>query len=121
MSSKNSILQKIKIFIVNEFEMSDLDEIQYFISMQLKKSSNRIFIAQTKYVEDLLVIFSMKDCTSVTTPKIIGCKLMKEDSTPLFDVTLYKSLVGGLIYLIATRPNIMFVVSLVAIFLHYPR
>jgi len=90
--------------MVNEFEMSDLGELQYFLGMQIKQSAQGIFITQTKYVEDLLVRFAMQDCKPVGTPAVVGCKLMKEDYTPLVDATLYRSLVGSFMYLTATRP-----------------
>lgn len=105
--------------MINEFEMSDLDEMQYFLGMQVKQSPGGIFITQTKYVDDLWVRFAMKDCRPVETLVVIGCKLMKEDSS-LVDATLYNSLVGSLLYLTATRPNAMFVVILVVRFMHSP-
>ena len=62
----------------------------------------------------------MQGCKSVSTPIVVGSKLMKEDDTPLCDANLYRSLVGSLMYLTATRPDIMYAVNLVARFMHQP-
>lgn len=82
--------------------MSDLYEMKYFMGMQVHKSSNEIFFTQTKYVDNMLARFTMKDYKLVTTPTMINCELMKEDYYPLIDVAMYKELIGILMYLIAT-------------------
>jgi len=83
------------------------------LSKQAHQSSNDIFINQTKYVDDMLARFAM-DCKLVAPPTVVNRKLMKENSSLLVDAMLYMSLVGSLMYLTATRLDIMFAVSLVA-------
>jgi len=78
--------------------------------MEVKLSSSGIFIDQMKYVDDSLINLFMKYYKPIVTQKIIDCKLRKEDSFPLVDATLYMYHVGSLIYMIATRPNIIFVI-----------
>lgn len=74
-----------------------------FFGMQVKESSSGILNTQINYVDYLLIIFSMKYGKPVGTPTIVGCKLMKEDSTPLVDATLYRYLVSSLIHITTTR------------------
>ena len=100
--------------------MSDLGEMQYFLGMQIQQTSAGISICQDKYIEDMLKRFIMQNCKPVSTPLVVGSKLMKDDESPLCDATLYRSLIGSLMYLTSTRPDIMFAVSLVVKFMHQP-
>eukprot|EP00253_Pinus_taeda_P033157 PITA_33157 len=63
----------------------------------------------------------MQECKAAITPTVMGLKLNKEDSSKDFDPSLYKSIVGSLMYLTATRPDIMFVVSLISRFMERPK
>ena len=62
----------------------------------------------------------MQNCKPVSTPLVVGNKLMKDDESPLCDATVYTSLIGRLMYLTSTRPDIMFDVSLVVKSMHQP-
>jgi len=75
--------------------------------LQVNQLKNGIFISQIKYVKKMLKKFSMEDCKPVSTPMMIGCKLSKDDKSPSVDQTMYKSMIGRLLYLKATRPNIL--------------
>ena len=63
----------------------------------------------------------MKDCKPMEIPMIIGCKLTKNDDSPNVDQTTYRSMIGSLLYLRASRPNIMHVVCLVVRFQSSPK
>ena len=63
----------------------------------------------------------MPNCKTTPTPVIIGLKLSKDDEVSIVDPTLFKRLVGNLMYLIATRPNIMYGVSLISRFMESPK
>ena len=104
----------------SESEMFDLGEMQYFLGLQIQQTAEGISICQAKYIEDMLKRFIMQNCKLVSTPLVVGSKLMKDDESPLCDATLYRSLIGSLMYMKSTRPDIMFVVILVAIFMHQP-
>ena len=69
-----------------------------------------------KYASAFLKIFNMHNYKTSTTPMIIGLKLSKDDDGSTIDPTLFKRLVGNLMYLTATRPDIMYGVSLISIF-----
>ena len=70
-----------------------------------------------KYVEAVLKRFNMQNSKAAVTPTVMGLKLSKEDSSKDFDPKLYKSIVGSLMYLTATRPDIMHAVSLISRFM----
>ncbi|GJV20209.1 retrovirus-related pol polyprotein from transposon TNT 1-94 [Tanacetum coccineum] len=77
-----------------------------------------VFICQEKYVEKILKIFDMSECKLKDTPLAVNEMLMKEDGSSKVDVTLYRSLVGKLLYITATRPDNMFAASLLSRFMH---
>lgn len=60
--------------------------------------------------------FGMEECSLVSTPMVTGCKLSKMDKYPVVDKTLYRSIIGSLLYLKTTRPNIKWIVVIVGIF-----
>lgn len=107
-STFDAMIDQFKNVMISEFEMSDLGEVNYFLGLKFKQSSCGILITQSKYVEDLLAHFKMQNCILVDTPTIFKAKLLKEDSSPHVDATMYRSLIGSLMYLTTTRPNIMF-------------
>ncbi|XP_059068180.1 secreted RxLR effector protein 161-like [Cryptomeria japonica] len=100
-----------------EFEMSDLGLMHYFLGVEVQQQSEDISISQTKYVVDLLKQFRMMPCTTVATLVALGEKLTKADASSNVDTTKYKSLVGSLMYLTTTRPDIIYVVSLISRFM----
>eukprot|EP00253_Pinus_taeda_P002384 PITA_02384 len=95
--------------------------LKYFLGMEVDKNENEIFISQAKYVNEVLEIFNMQDSKAEITPTVMGLKLNKEDSNKGFDPSLYKSIVGSLMYLTATRLDIMHVVSLISRFMERPK
>ncbi|CAL5343355.1 unnamed protein product [Camellia sinensis] len=73
-----------------------------------------------KYVGEILDRFQMKDCNPVTTPSESGLKLNKDNGGTKVDNTLYKQIVGSLMYLTATRPNIMHAASVISRYMECP-
>ena len=62
-----------------EFKMSMLGELTLFLGLQVYQTDKGIFISQTKYIKDMLKKFKMEDSKPINTPRIIGCKLSKND------------------------------------------
>eukprot|EP00253_Pinus_taeda_P018080 PITA_18080 len=89
--------------------------------VEVDQNENGIFISQARYVNEVFGRFNMQECKATITPTVMGLKLSKEDSSKDFDPTLYKSIVGSLMYLTTTRPDIMFVVSLISRFMERPK
>ncbi|XP_061339070.1 uncharacterized mitochondrial protein AtMg00810-like [Gastrolobium bilobum] len=96
------------------FEMFDLGMMHYFFDIRVVQSSDGIFISQKKYVEDILDWFQLKGCNPVNTPVECGLKLHKDHVGKKVDNTLYKQIVGSLMYLNATRLDIIYSVSLIS-------
>ena len=86
--------------------------------MEVIQSQQEIFISQHKYARDVLKKFNMESCKSISTPLMENEKLSKDDGAAKVDEGLYRSLVGCLMYLTATRPDIMYAVSLLSRFMH---
>ena len=84
---------------------------------QLEKG---IFISQIKYVKEIWKKFAMEDCKVVSTPIDTSCKLTKDDESPLVNKSMHRSMIGSLLYLTATRPDILQAVCMVARFQSSP-
>ena len=89
-----------------KIEMSILDELSFFLGVQVSRLKNRIFISQTKYVKEMLKIFNMEDLKSVCTHTITRSKLSKEDEENELDQNIYRSMIGSLLYVTTSRPDI---------------
>ncbi|KAK8936281.1 hypothetical protein KSP39_PZI013961 [Platanthera zijinensis] len=113
-------VQSFKETMQKEYEMSDLGEMRYFLGLQIKQSSGRIFLNQEKYIEKILEKYNMTDCNPVTTPMTTGTRLRKEDQAKPVSIEDYRSLVGSLVYLTNTRPDIENAVSILSRFMTQP-
>ena len=96
--------------------MSMLGELTLFLGLQVYQTDKGIFISQTKYIKDIPKRFKIEDSKPFSTPMITGCKLSKDDETLEVDHTMHRSMIGSLLYVTATRPDVMQVVGLVARF-----
>ena len=113
--------EKFAIVMKQEFEMSMLGDLSYFLGLQVHQNKSGIFLSQQKYAGEMLKKFQMEDCKPVGTPMVTGCKLSKEEKSPKVDQTLYRSMIGSLLYLTASRPDILQSVCLVARYQADPR
>ena len=115
----SKMIEEFKLEMMKSFEMSDLGLMHYFLGMEVCQDDG-IFISQKKYAEDLLKKFNMSDCKSVATPLIANEKFKKEDGGKLADGAAYRSLIGSLLYLTSTRPDLMFATSMLSRFMQNP-
>nr|KYP53784.1 Copia protein [Cajanus cajan] len=104
-----------------EFEMSIMGELTFFLGLQIKQMSDGIFISQSKYCNELLKKFGMEGCKEDATPISNSCNLDLDEKRTTVDNSKYRGIIGSLLYLTASRPNIMFVVCLCAIFKENPK
>ena len=104
--------------MMQAFEMTDLGLITYFLGMKVMQIKDEVFIYQKKYAREILKKFQMEECKATRTPMNQKEKLSKEDETQKVDEGFFRSLIGCLMYLIATRPDILFVVSYLSQFMH---
>ncbi|XP_057546996.1 uncharacterized mitochondrial protein AtMg00810-like [Amaranthus tricolor] len=100
---------------MKEHEMIDLGTMKYFLGIQIK-----VYKSQEKYAEDFLKKFNMSKCKPLATPMAFNENLSKYDGKAKVDGTMYPSLVGSLIYLTHTRPDIINVVRIVFRFMSEP-
>ena len=114
-------LDEFKAAMMKEFEMTDLGLMKYFLGIEVKQSEKGIFICQNKYARDLLKKFRMDNCKTVPIPVATGTKLSKDDEGLDVNPTLFKILVGNLMYFTATRPNIMQGISFISRFMEIPK
>ncbi|KAH9668399.1 hypothetical protein KPL70_021401 [Citrus sinensis] len=104
-----------------EFEMSMMGELKYFFGLQIKQNEEGIFINQAKYVKDLLKRFGIDDSKTKNTPMSTTTKLDKDEKGKEVDIKMYRGMIGSLLYLTASRPDIMFSVCLCARFQSCPK
>ena len=98
----------------SEFEISLLGKLTYFLGLQISQQHKRIFIYQTKYIKEMLKKSKMEDCKPVLTAMVTSCNLSLEDLSKDVDQRLYRSMIGSLLYVTASRPNVMQAVGQVA-------
>ena len=101
--------------------MRMMGEATYFIGLKVKQVKDGIFISQIKYIYDLLKKFDLTDCSSTRPPMATATKLEVNTKEAKVDISNYRGMVGSLLYLHASRPNIMFATCLCARFQADPR
>ncbi|GJU30221.1 putative ribonuclease H-like domain-containing protein [Tanacetum coccineum] len=92
----------------DKFQMSSMGELTFFLGLQVQQKEDGIFISQDKYVAEILKKFNYTDVKSASTPVDLEKPLVKDRDADDVDVHLYRSMIGSLMYLIASRPDIMF-------------
>ncbi|GKF75363.1 hypothetical protein Tco_0224807, partial [Tanacetum coccineum] len=90
--------------------MSSIGELTFFLRLQVKQKDDGIFISQDKYVADILKKFNFSSVKTTCTPLETNKALIKDEESKDVDVNLYRSMIGSLMYLTTSRPDIMFVV-----------
>lgn len=102
------------------FSMSDLGLLSYYLGIEVHQRAERITLCQSAYAKKLLEKCGMKNCNSSQIPMEPRLKLSKESKSPPVDVTMYRSIVGSLRYLVHTRPDLAFSVGVVSRYMEKP-
>jgi hypothetical protein len=105
----------------DEFEMNMMGELNFFLGLQIKQLEDGIFFNQSKYIKDMLKKFGLEYSKPIKTPMPTETKLTKDEESESVDSTKYRSMIGSLLYLTASRPDIMFSVCLCAHFQEDPK
>ncbi|KAA0032212.1 putative gag-pol polyprotein [Cucumis melo var. makuwa] len=105
----------------SDFEMSMVEELSCFLSLQIKQRSEGIFISQEKYAKNVVKKFGLDQCQHKRTPAATHVKVTKDVNGTVVDHKLYRSMVGSLLYLTASRLDIAYAVGICARFQSYPR
>jgi hypothetical protein len=119
--SSNSLVARFAEDMSREFEMSMMGELQFFLGLQIKQSKEGTFVHQAKYTKDIVRKFKMKDSKAIETPMSATTALDADEEGEHVDQKEYQRMIGSLLYLTATRPNIQFSVCLCARFQASPR
>jgi hypothetical protein len=119
-ASSESLLQRFIGSLHQEFAMTDLGPLNYFLGISVTRDSTGLFLSQKKYATEVLERAHMVNCNPSRTPVDTESKL-RDDGDPLSNPTLYRSLAGSLQYLTFTRPDISYAVQQVCLHMHDPR
>ena len=101
--------------------MSMMGELNFFLGLQIKQTSNDTLIHQHKYIKELLKKFGVDSSKPIDTPISPSTKLVTDDGSPSVEEKLYRGMIGSLLYLTASRPDIVFSVGLCACFQSNPK
>ncbi|GJV77249.1 retrovirus-related pol polyprotein from transposon TNT 1-94 [Tanacetum coccineum] len=105
----------------DEFEMSMMGELNFFLGLQIKQMEDGIFFNQSKYIKEMLKKFGLEESKPMKTHMSSDTKLTKDEEYESVDSTKYRGMIGSLLYLTASRPDIMFSVCLCARFQEDPK
>jgi hypothetical protein len=97
--------------LASEFEMKDIRPMHYFLGLEVWQRSGEIFLEQGKYTLEILKRFRMQDSRPMATPTVTKLKKIDSSVSELAYPRLYRQLIGSLMYLVNTRPNICFAVN----------
>ena len=114
-------IQELKVFFNRQFEMKDLGHLSYFLGLEITHSTDGLYITQAKYASKLLSRAGLTDSKTVDTPVELNAHLTPTGGKPLSNPSFYRRLVGSLVYLIVTRPDISYAVHQVSQYLSAPR
>ncbi|GJU45578.1 putative ribonuclease H-like domain-containing protein [Tanacetum coccineum] len=109
-STKKSWCDEFEALMKSRFQMSSMGELTFFLGLQVKQKADGIFISQDKYVAEILKKFDFVNVKTASTPIETQKPLVKDEEASDVDVHLYRSMIGSLMYLTASRPDIMFAV-----------
>ena len=114
-------ISQTKVNLSVRFLMKDLGELKHFLGLEVEHTEDGLFLYQQRYAQDLLEKYGMLDCKPISTPIEPNVKLRSLEGQELADSTMYRQLVGSLIYLTLTRPDIAFAVNTASRFMEKPR
>ncbi|GJY94976.1 putative ribonuclease H-like domain-containing protein [Tanacetum coccineum] len=120
-STNKELYTAFEKLVKDKFQMSSIGELTFFIGLQVQQMEDGIFISQDKYVAEILKKFNYTNVKSASTPVDLENPLVKDEDANDVDVHLYRSMIGSLMYLTASRPDIMFVVCACARFQVTPK
>jgi uncharacterized protein YjfI (DUF2170 family) len=120
-STDKKFYEEFSRIMTKRFEMSKMGELKFFLRFQVKQMKEETFICQTKYVKDMLKKFDMVDAKPIKTPMALNGHLDLDEEGKSVDQKVYHSMIGSLLYLSASRPDIMLSVCLRARFQANPK
>ncbi|GJR59601.1 putative ribonuclease H-like domain-containing protein [Tanacetum coccineum] len=120
-STNKSWCAEFEALMKSRFQMSSMGELTFFLGLQVKQNKGGIFISQDKYVAEILKKFDLVNVKAAITPMETKLPLTKDEEAFDVDVHLYRSMIGSLMYLTASRPDIMYAVCVCSRFQVTPK
>ncbi|GJZ30669.1 putative ribonuclease H-like domain-containing protein [Tanacetum coccineum] len=120
-STKKGLCTEFEKLMHKKFQISTIGELTFFLGLQVTQKDDGIFISQDKYVDEILKKFGFSIVKTASTPIETSKPLLKDAEVEDIDVHLYRSMIGSLMYLTASRPDIMFAVCACARFQVTPK
>ncbi|GJS71387.1 putative ribonuclease H-like domain-containing protein [Tanacetum coccineum] len=120
-STKKELSTEFEKLMHDKFQLSSMGELSFFLGLQVQQKSDGIFISQDKYVAEILKKFDFVTVKTASTPMEPNKALIKDEEAEDVDVHLYRSMIGSLMYLTASRPDITFAVCACARFQVTPK
>jgi hypothetical protein len=120
-STNKSTCEVFSRIMIQKLEMSMMGELKYFLGFQVKQLQEGTFISKTKYIQDILTKFWMKDAKPIKTPMGTNGHLDLDMGGKFVDQKVYRSMIGSLLYLCASRPDIMLSICMCARFQADPK
>lgn len=119
--SSKALIAQLTLLLKNEFPMTDMGRLTYFLGIKVDYNRSGIFLSQEHYAQEIIERAGMINCKPLATPLDVNSKLSTEAGDKIPNVIEYRSLAGALQYLTFTRPDITYVVQQVCLFMHDPR
>ncbi|GJT95946.1 putative ribonuclease H-like domain-containing protein [Tanacetum coccineum] len=120
-STKKSLCTEFEKLMHKKFQMSSMSELTFFLGLQVSQKNDGIFISQDKYVDGILKKFGFSTMKTASTPIETSKPLMKDENVEDVDVHLYRSMIGSLMYLTSSRPDIIYLKGQPKLGLWYPK
>jgi len=120
-STNSMMTQEFVKLMSGEFEMSMMGELNFFLGLQIKQTPTNTLIHQQKYVKELLKKFNMNEAREIDTPIATATKLDIDETGESIEQKVYMGMIGSLLYLTTSRPDIVFSVGLCARFQANPK
>jgi hypothetical protein len=111
----------LKKLLKQKFEMKDLGELCYFFGVEVIQSPKRIWLLQRQYASNKLSEYGMTGCKPISIPLEQNVKLSADEGDLVEDTTMYKRIMGSLIYMTITRPDLSYAVGVVSQFMQTPQ
>ena len=107
-STNQDFCEEFGKVMANEFKMSMIGELSYFLGLQIKQLKNGIFVSQGEYIKDMLKKFGMNEAKAISTPMETNGNLDSDANGNMVDQKLYRSMIESLLYVTVSRPDVMF-------------
>lgn len=114
-------IQRTRKNLSVRFQMKELGELKHFLGLEVERTEAGIFLGQQKYAKDIIQKYGLAECKPISTPMEPNLKLCAYNGKDLKDTKMYRQIVGSLIYLTISRPDIAFAVGVVSRFMQKPR